>query len=31
MRHIHDRIGISETEEPEPEPEQPIAEPVGSR
>jgi RND superfamily putative drug exporter len=31
MRRIHDRIGISETEEPEPEPEQPIAEPVGSR
>jgi RND superfamily putative drug exporter len=33
MRRLHDRIGISETEEPEPEPpaEQPSAEPVGSR
>jgi RND superfamily putative drug exporter len=33
MRRIHDRIGISETEEPEPEPppERPAAEPVGSR
>jgi putative drug exporter of the RND superfamily len=33
MRRIHDRIGISETEETEPEPpaERPAAEPVGSR
>jgi RND superfamily putative drug exporter len=33
MRRIHDRIGISETEEPEPEPpaEERITEPVGSR
>jgi putative drug exporter of the RND superfamily len=33
MRRIHDRIGISETEEPEPEPpaEERVAEPVGSR
>ena len=33
MRRLHDRIGISETEEPEPEPpgERPAAEPVGSR
>jgi putative drug exporter of the RND superfamily len=33
MRRLHERIGISETEEPEPEPpaEQPSAEPVGSR
>ena len=33
MRRIHNRIGISETEEPEPEPppEQPAPEPVGSR
>jgi putative drug exporter of the RND superfamily len=33
MRRLHDRIGISETEEPEPEPpaERPAAEPIGSR
>jgi RND superfamily putative drug exporter len=33
MRRLHDRIGISETEEPEPErpAERPAAEPVGSR
>ena len=33
MRRIHDRIGISETEEPEPEPpaDRPAAERVGSR
>ncbi|HLM17477.1 MAG TPA: MMPL family transporter [Acidimicrobiia bacterium] len=33
MRRLHDRVGISETDEPEPEPpaEQPAAEPVGSR
>jgi putative drug exporter of the RND superfamily len=33
MRRIHDRIGISETEEPEPEPpaEERVTEPVGSR
>jgi RND superfamily putative drug exporter len=33
MRRLHNRIGISETEEPEPEPppEQPAPEPVGSR
>jgi putative drug exporter of the RND superfamily len=33
MRRLHDRIGISETEEPEPEPsaKRPAAEPVGSR
>jgi RND superfamily putative drug exporter len=33
MRRLHDRIGITETEEPEPEPpaERPAAEPVGSR